>query len=69
MVTVAYAPTDVTNKHMKDEYCSLLQSVLENFSLHDISIILTDASVVIASVLCDPQLYLHITGTVCIDPA
>ena len=55
-VTIAYAPTNVVDECMKDEYYSLPQSVLENFSPHDIAIVLMDANVMIASVLHEPQL-------------
>ena len=56
IVTIAYAPTDVVDEHMKDEYYSLLQSVLEDVSPPDISIILMDVNAKIASVSHDPQL-------------
>ena len=55
-VTIAYVPIDDTHEHMKDEYYSLLQSVLDNVNPHDISFILTETNATIASVLHDPQL-------------
>ena len=66
-VTVVYDPTIVVDEHMKDKNYCLLQSVLENISTHDISIVLTDANVMLASVSHDPQLLPHIMDPVLID--
>ena len=48
-VIVAYAPTNFGDEDIKDAYCSQLQSVIENVFPNDISIILTNANVMIAT--------------------
>lgn len=67
-IKVVYPSTGSEGEDTKDVYYNPPQSAIENFSSHDMCIVLTDAKTTIASSSCDMMSQPYIKGNTYVGP-